>query len=722
MIHSIFTRSRSLLIGLCLAMVFASGCASFLDKIEDALADAIAAAEKVGGVAGLLEDGAADFALEVTNTDSPIYGAKMHIPGGTVKIDDKTGPVIVTILPADAAADFAPAIASLPGFNPLLDIYGPQVDFALTYIEGNETEVLAVKIDQEVRLTLPFDADPRKHATRTDINELLGFENEFVVVRALDASLEALRFVEEDEEEDEELALSYEQRYEDEAHEAEDMRTVVSGWTDTLSVYAAARYNLRVCAADYLERWTEGSDTDEEKERVEQQYNAQGLLVAEKYFGQDDSGKLVGKGSESFEYDAVGRMTKAIEKDEDGKVIGQEVKTYDADGNLTSRNYSDVYTDCEEWDDNYDNCLKEVEVKHETKEEYRYFGIKSVRTLYENKRDGEVNSRETIKTDNDGNVLELKVEDEDGVSKVYTHTYANGKKTRTEEDQRRQTYNTVTEQYEDTPVDGKADSIHTFTYDAKGKKTRSAYDWNADGEEDTYTQYSYDTNGRLIETKEYYTVEGRDDVLSSKTIYTYHANHQRSTMVKEGYDHEGGVSSRYETRWNERGSQLYDVRDYDGDGVAEGKNIAEYDAENRQTLREEYHSVDGKEVLRSRDVYKYDENDNLLLESSEYDYGDGLEGYKTEYTYSVEGKMTGRKSYRDGELRSTTSVKYDANGFRSSSSTKHEGDGNRMSERTTTWDEFGRMLSEKDTDSGTEDGVKYEELEQEDFDYSCFTQ
>ncbi len=541
-------------VGLFLSCAVLSACTNRGRAIEDAFAYALAEAQAVGGTAGLLEWGDYAFSLAVSDAASPIYGAKILIPGGTIKVAYETGPVIVTILPA-AQTDQIP-------HDTLLELYGPPVEFKLSYIAGNKAGKLNVKTQKDMKFSLPFNADPASHpASYLGDLALLGPASRYVAVQIkLDELLLSTFEAEPIQEAVEPPQLRYGQIYGEEEPPEPDQRTITSGWSAAVGVYAAAVYNVRVCNANKHTLSKSGVEEEEYTELQESSYNDDGQLVKESFYAAANNEAPQLEKQRDYSYDALGYRTAMLEKDAAGKVVNKRETKYDTEGRALSTSGQIVIGDTDysfEW-------------------QWVVVGQKRVKTLYEYRVDGTIVRSDKIKLNEAGLVVFEEHSDSAGRYEVVRNTYINDLLSRTEIDQRYLVFNTSTSEFTLLQVDDKVDVVTKYRYNRAGFLIRSESDTTQDGEVDSYIKYEYDANNRLVDELAYLVKQTKetdaddaeaDDILTSSRTYGYHSSNYRSAEYVVHNNSDGQPTSLAEYRWDASGRPTYESRDDDADGV-----------------------------------------------------------------------------------------------------------------------------------------------------------
>ena len=235
---------------------------------------------------------------------------------------------------------------------------------------------------------------------------------------------------------------------------------------------------------------------------------------------------------------------------------------------------------------------------------------------------------------------------------------------------------------EDSNGDGDADSIKIYTYDADGNQLTRSRDENADDNAIEYRNRTYNSDGNLLGGSEDYDADGTADFIETYTYdangimltgsycesddgdfcqtetFTYDADGNR---VRESLDTNGdGVANRISTStYDADGSWLTASYDDDNDGVTDSITTRTYDADGN-ILTLSYNNV----TYTYTYTYTYDADGNWL--TYYYDNhvnGDSYEVYS--YTYDTSGNLLTRSQYpvavdgRDSKIITNT---YDADG------------------------------------------------------------
>lgn len=222
----------------------------------------------------------------------------------------------------------------------------------------------------------------------------------------------------------------------------------------------------------------------------------------------------------------------------------------------------------------------------------------------------------------------------------------------------------------DTDVDGTADYIYRYEFDAKGELTREVIE-HSDGRPDRIRAYTYDTDGNNIRYEE---DDNNDGIPDDITHYAYDADGNRNVYA----------------------------RDRNGDGMLEYTETYAYDINGNRTRREK--DTDGDGSPNSITDYKYDAEGNLTRSENDSD-GDGTPESIGSYSTYVDGntERVERDNDSDGIADSIRTTTYDAYGNRLRTEYDDDADGALDTILTDSYDESGNTTrSEYDWDG---DGV-----------------
>ena len=210
---------------------------------------------------------------------------------------------------------------------------------------------------------------------------------------------------------------------------------------------------------------------------------------------------------------------------------------------------------------------------------------------------------------------------------------------------------------EDSNVDGDADSITTYTYDADGNQLTESEYTSGDGDADSITTYTYDTDGNQLTESE--DTNGDGDADSIK-IYTYDADGNQLTRSRDENADDNAIEYRNRT-YNSDGNLLGGSEDYDADGTADFIETYTYDA-NGIMLTGSYCESDDGDFCQT-ETFTYDADGNRVRESEDTN-GDGVANRISTFTYDADGSWL-TASYdddNDGVTDSITTRTYDADG------------------------------------------------------------
>ncbi len=210
---------------------------------------------------------------------------------------------------------------------------------------------------------------------------------------------------------------------------------------------------------------------------------------------------------------------------------------------------------------------------------------------------------------------------------------------------------------EDSNVDGDADSITTYTYDADGNQLTESEYTNGDGDADSITTYTYDTDGNQLTKSEDTNGDGGADSIK---IYAYDADGNQLTRSRDENADDNAIEYLNRT-YNSDGNLLGGSEDYDADGTADFIETYTYDA-NGIMLTSSYCEPDERDFCQT-ETYTYDADGNRVRESLDTN-GDSVANRITTYTYDAEGNWL-TASYdngNDGVIDSITTRTYDTDG------------------------------------------------------------
>jgi len=210
---------------------------------------------------------------------------------------------------------------------------------------------------------------------------------------------------------------------------------------------------------------------------------------------------------------------------------------------------------------------------------------------------------------------------------------------------------------EDSNVDGDADSITTYTYDADGNQLTESEDTNGDGDADSITTYTYDTDGNQLTKSEDTNGDGGADSIK---IYAYDADGNQLTRSRDENADDNAIEYLNRT-YNSDGNLLGGSEDYDADGTADFIETYTYDA-NGIMLTSSYCEPDERDFCQT-ETYTYDADGNRVRESLDTN-GDGVANRITTDTYDADGSWL-TASYdndNDGVIDSITTRTYDTDG------------------------------------------------------------
>lgn len=207
------------------------------------------------------------------------------------------------------------------------------------------------------------------------------------------------------------------------------------------------------------------------------------------------------------------------------------------------------------------------------------------------------------------------------------------------------------------------ESTAEYTYDKEGNKlTDKLYE---DGQFVSSGEYEYDSEGMTF--KKYETEQYED---GSKCVYEY--NESGDSLGYVLYDEEGNVAESYRTEYvTDKNGNLTGERTYENDTLSQEIKYASGKNEEEEFLYAEEvaaYSEDG-----SKTVEKYDENGELISESSYDAEGKKLYEYDLEYFYDEEGNHVSTEKREKGELKQEIIYEYDDEGNLASEKT-YEGD------------------------------------------------
>ena len=361
-------------------------------------------------------------------------------------------------------------------------------------------------------------------------------------------------------------------------------------------------------------------------------YNADDSVRSANKYTRYENNKI--KEQWSYTEDRITSYRKYYENDENAEYIRYYYKQTE-DGTYVS-NGTYVYKYNENGDEiEYTQYDGENNVTFSRKTEYTYNEAGKYTSCIVTDKDGNVTSKKTFSYYESGDLEEEQEWQGDRIMYIRKYYDDGGQKEYTCYSYNRYTDTETGEYY--YVLSG----WYIYQYDENGNET--AYlTYNASGELNYSEQYTYDENDNLIE----YVEKDAAGNITSREVYTYYANGERASYTRYG---EYGISSYREYYENSK-YKYYESYSYS------------------------YSSEEGKYVVSSKIVHKYNEHGNPT-EYIQYD-GEGniTDSSKWEYTYDDNDRVTDYKEYdKDGNLSYQRTTTYYASGNEETETISYDG-------------------------------------------------
>ena len=223
--------------------------------------------------------------------------------------------------------------------------------------------------------------------------------------------------------------------------------------------------------------------------------------------------------------------------------------------------------------------------------------------------------------------------------------------------------NKLSEQY-DADNDGINDSAENYDYDSEGSLELIKRDDDGDGILDAKTVFS---NDGLIYTESQYYDYDADGIFDRIIVYT--RNESDHPTFTESIDDNGDGTFNNITvyEYDENNNHISTSHDYDGDGIFD--EVTKHDKNNGQNNNEpqtgDYNTVE------SATTYEYNSNYDLIIITQDHN-GDGIANEISKYTYNDIGQRLTESHDDDGDGSSERLVVFE-----------YDEAGNKLTEKTT---------------------------------------
>jgi len=203
-----------------------------------------------------------------------------------------------------------------------------------------------------------------------------------------------------------------------------------------------------------------------------------------------------------------------------------------------------------------------------------------------------------------------------------------------------------------------------FKYNTSGVMTgQTLYDHNGGIQEDYYDRFKYDDKGNIIERTRYTS----DRKLNMSSKFDSNGNMTEISW----YDSQGTVMLKSIYRYNDKGKLIEEVSESKGYFSGKTRTVYQYDV-NQNLIVKSVYGTDGS--LSEKFTSKYDNNAKLTEQLVSTYAAHGISEWRTRYSYDQNGLLSEKSSFLlNGSPMSKTVYKYDARGNKTEETTLMDG-------------------------------------------------